>query len=77
MPEQGRRLAAIIESIAMRTENDTARLARAWLGRSWPGDAMDRHEPGAIDWLRRWGPKGPAPVPPACSCRAGRCAVCN
>jgi hypothetical protein len=77
MDEQARGVAAIIRAIASRSESDAARFARTLLCRSWPGDASDRRETGALDWLRRWGPCGPAPVPPHCSCSAGRCAVCN
>jgi hypothetical protein len=77
MDERARGIAAIIESIASRSDSEAYRIARSLLRRSWPGEAADRHEPGALDWLRRWGPRGPAPVPPHCSCHAGRCAVCN
>jgi hypothetical protein len=77
MDEQARGLVRIIEALSARTEAETHRLARALLRRSWPGDTADRREPGAVDWVRRWGPRGPAPLPPACSCSAGRCAVCN
>jgi hypothetical protein len=77
MDEQARGIAAIIESIATRTDSESRHVARSLLRRSWPGDVSDRREPGAMEWLRRWGPRGPAPVGPACSCAAGRCAVCN
>jgi hypothetical protein len=77
MDEDAGGLAGIIRALAGRSESETDRFARTLLRRSWPGDASDRREPGAIDWLRRWGPGGPAPVTPACSCRAGRCALCN
>jgi hypothetical protein len=77
MDERARGIAAIIESIATRTDCESRRIARALLRRSWPGDASDRREPGALEWLRRWGPRGPVPVGPGCSCAAGRCALCN
>ncbi len=71
------RIAAHIESISSRAESDTERLISAMLGRCWPGDSGDRTEPGALEWLRRWGPRGLEPIPLVCSCAAGRCRVCN
>jgi hypothetical protein len=70
-------IAAHIESISSRAESDTQRLVSAMLTRCWPGDSGDRSEPGALEWLRRWGPRGLKPIPLACSCAAGRCLVCN
>jgi hypothetical protein len=77
MDEEARGLVKIIEALAARSDSDGHRLARLLLGRSWPGESADRREPGAIEWLRLWGPRGPAPLPPGCSCAAGRCALCN
>lgn len=37
----------------------------------------DRAVPVARAWLRRWRPRAAPFVPVACSCAAGRCAVCN
>jgi hypothetical protein len=70
-------IAAHIESISSRSESDTRRLIAAILRLSWPGDSGDRSEPGALEWVRRWGPRRVGPVPSACSCAAGRCRVCN
>ncbi len=39
-----------------------------------PTDTTDRT---ARDWLKRWGPAGLAPKPPACTCATGRCRICN
>jgi hypothetical protein len=68
----------IVASIQGRTARETDRLAtmlRAWC---WPGDGSDRHEPSALEWVRRWGPaRVAAQQPTACSCVQGRCAVCN
>jgi hypothetical protein len=67
---------AIVEAIATRTGPETDRLAtmlRAWC---WPGGS-DRTEPGALEWVRRWGPGGKGAQPFACSCASGRCFVCN
>jgi hypothetical protein len=77
MDEQARGLVRIIEALASRSEAETLRLARVLLRRSWPGDVADRREPGAVEWVRRWGPQGPAPLPPGCSCATGRCGLCN
>ena len=68
---------SIIESIATRTEADALRVAGRLIGRSWPGDVADQRHPGAFAWLRRWGPRGPVPPAQPCTCRAGRCLVCN
>jgi hypothetical protein len=72
-----RQIASHIKSISARAEPDTERLVSAMLGRCWPGDSGDRSEPGALEWLRRWGPRGVEPTPLVCSCAAGRCRVCN
>jgi hypothetical protein len=67
---------AHIASISSRTPDDDAQLADALNLRSWPGGG-DRSEPGALEWLRRWRPNGPAPMSPLCGCRSGRCLLCN
>jgi hypothetical protein len=46
------------------------------LSQCWPNGG-DRSEPGAIAWVREWGPVRAALGPLECSCAAGRCAVCN
>jgi hypothetical protein len=43
----------------------------------WPGGHADRTTPAALEWVRRWGPRGVKPATPDCSCAHGRCAVCN
>lgn len=66
-----------IEAAAARDEFETrgaiARIASA----CWPGGIEDRTEPGALAWVRRWRPATAGTALPACSCAAGRCAVCN
>lgn len=42
-----------------------------------PAAAQDRTLPAAREWVRRWGPSLAGAQAPACSCTAGRCAVCN
>jgi len=71
------RIEAHIESISTRAETDIARLLEGMLGRCWPGGASDRTAPAAREWVRRWGPRRVGVLPPACSCRAGGCGVCN
>jgi len=71
-----RLIAAHIQSIHARAEPDGQRLAAAIAHRCWPG-GEDRSEPGALPWVRLWGPRGLAFLPPACSCAVGRCRICN
>jgi hypothetical protein len=68
---------AHIQSIASRAESDTERLTSAVLHRCWPGGTGDRSVPVALEWVRRWGPRGVSPVTQACACTGGRCHVCN
>lgn len=76
-PPDARFVAAHIESISTRGKPDGDRLVLAMLGRCWPGGSFDRREPGAVEWLRRWGPFLVVPAPAACSCSLGRCRLCN
>ena len=69
-----RLVARVVEAIAGRTDAQGAALAAALAARWSP---PDRHDPAALQWLRRWNPE-PAHFPaPACSCASGRCLVCN
>ena len=68
---------AIVEAIASRSAPETERLATMLRSSCWPGDGSDRRVPGALDWVRRWGPNGKSKLPVVCSCAAGRCFVCN
>jgi hypothetical protein len=65
-----------VGSIANRSEHEARRLAAAVADRCW-SPSSEGSVPAALEWLRRWGPKGLAPSTPACSCRAGRCMLCN
>jgi hypothetical protein len=69
--------AAMVRSIATRTPRETRTLVLDLVRRSWPAGPADRLQPTALPWVRRWGPMRVTPVPPACSCAAGRCPVCN
>ena len=70
-------IASHIEALATGGHGEAMQLALRIRGRCWPGGSHDRTEPGALDWVRRWGPKGLAPAQPGCSCELGRCAMCN
>jgi hypothetical protein len=70
-------IVAHIESISTRSQLDTDLLISAMLRHCWPSDSGDRIEPGALDWVRRWGPRRIGLIPPSCSCAQGRCRVCN
>jgi hypothetical protein len=66
-----------IETAASRAERETRHLTDRIVGACWPGGVHDRSEPMALNWIRRWRPARSAAPLPACSCAAGRCAVCN
>jgi hypothetical protein len=70
-------IASIVTTIAERSEPETERLAAMLRSWCWPGGAADRREPGALEWVRRWGPSRLTAEPLDCSCAGGRCAVCN
>lgn len=70
-------LRAHIESIAREPAERRGALATQVLDRAWPAGHHDRCEPVAADWVRLWGARGPTPLPLACSCAAGGCAICN
>lgn len=79
MDDEHRRehIAGHIATIYARAQPDTDRLVAAMIGRCWPRDTGDRTEPGALDWVRRWGPRCTVPLPPVCSCALGCCSICN
>jgi len=66
-----------ISSIPTRGERESEQLVTAMLGRCWPGGSGDYAQPGALEWIRRWGPRRVAPLASPCSCAIGRCRVCN
>jgi hypothetical protein len=70
-------IAAHIESVSSRAQPDTDRLLAAMLCFCWPGGIGDRSEPGALEWVRSWGPRCSGPIAPVCSCAVGRCRLCN
>ena len=76
-PMQEDRIRQHIESAAARPERETRRLIARIVTNCWPGGSEDRTEPGALDWVRRWGPSRAGSALPACSCAAGNCSVCN
>ena len=70
-------ITALIETIASWTDADKDRLASMLGGHCYPGGPVDRQEPGGVEPLRRWRPGGATPSLLACSCRRGRCQICN
>jgi len=66
-----------IEALAARRPGESMQLVVRMGRHCWPGGPADRTTPAALDWVRRWGPRGVAPPTPDCSCAHGRCAVCN
>jgi len=66
-----------IASAAPHAGKDSARLASRIVSVCWPGGPEDRTERVALDGLRQWRPEQIAAEPPACSCRTGRCGLCN
>ena len=67
---------ALLTALSSRSQAEAVILSARLRERCWPGGG-DRTEPAAREWVRRWGPRGLPPVPLACSCRDGRCGVCN
>lgn len=67
-------VARVVAAIAGRTEAQGAALATALAARWSP---PDRHDPLALEWLRRWHPRPVSFPPPACSCADGHCPICN
>lgn len=70
-------IAAFIRAIDGRSARDADRFAAMLERHSWPSGSEDRLEPGALEWVRRWGPGRLTAEPLDCSCAHGRCAVCN
>jgi hypothetical protein len=67
---------SIVASIEGRSAFETERLVSMLERWCWPGGS-DRSEPGALEWVRRWGPSRITAQPAECSCIQGRCTVCN
>ena len=71
--ELSEHIRAVSDRGAAQTRGHTARLISA----CWPGGSHDRADRAAVQWLRRWRPQRAGTTLPACTCRAGHCAVCN
>ena len=67
-------LARVVAAITDRTDAQGAALAAALAARWSP---PDRHDPLAVEWLRRWNPRPTHLPPPACTCADGHCPICN
>jgi hypothetical protein len=66
---------ALIHAAVRSSAPDTDRLS-ALRAQCWPG-GDDRLVRAAREWLRRWGPRCDIAALPVCSCRSGRCGLCN
>lgn len=66
-----------IHSSACRSGAAADRLTAQIFDSCWPGGSDDRTERAALDWLRQWHPDGFASELPTCSCKTGRCVLCN
>jgi hypothetical protein len=62
---------------AARADRDPRRLTKRIMSACWPGGSADRIEPGGMMVLRAHGPERIAAHLPDCSCREGRCLLCN
>jgi hypothetical protein len=70
-------IVSLIESLTARNAGESTQLELRIRRHCWPGGPADRTAPAALEWVRRWGPRGVVPPAPNCSCADGRCAVCN
>ena len=66
-----------IRNVAARGHAAERALVTRLSGMCWPSGGADRTHGMAREWVRRWHPGRIGAVLPACSCAAGRCAVCN
>jgi hypothetical protein len=69
--------AEVIAAAVSVTSADRARLAAALHSWCWPGGAADRTEPVGRAWVRRTGPRRVDALDLRCTCREGRCELCN
>jgi hypothetical protein len=66
-------VAALIKSLAARSDLETDRLVALLRYHCWPGGLADRTERPALEWVRRWGPARLTSATLDCSCGQGRC----
>jgi hypothetical protein len=71
------RAVALIVAVARHTPAERERLASALHRWCWPGGAADRTEPVGRAWVRRAGPQRIDALELRCTCRQGRCELCN
>ena len=67
-------VARVVAAISVRTDAQGTALATALAARWSP---PDRHDPLALEWLRRRSPRPAHLPPPACTCATGHCSICN
>ena len=69
-------VAGLLTSLSIRTHAETVVLTARLREACWPG-SDDRTDALAREWLRVGGPVAGSPGAVGCSCRTGRCRVCN
>ena len=69
-------VAGLLTSLSMRTHAETVVLTARLREACWPG-SDDRTDALAREWLARSGPVARNPRELACTCRSGRCRLCN
>jgi hypothetical protein len=79
MDEQPREefIASHVARSDARTDAEATRLVTSMLSHSWPGGSSDRTEPGALEWIRSWGPRRIGFEMLCCTCPHQGCALCN
>ncbi len=68
---------AHVDSMSRRSALETTRLTASLRHDCWPGGGVDRSEPAALGWVRRWRPARACAIVPDCTCRDGYCPICN
>jgi hypothetical protein len=75
--QDGSDRARLTALIAATEDAQGQHLAAVLRDHCWPDGGADRTEPAARAWLRRWHVERLAAAVRSCTCRRGRCAVCN
>jgi hypothetical protein len=69
-------VAGLLSSLSLRTHAETVVLTARLREACWPG-SDDRTDALSREWLARSGPFPRTPTTYGCTCRTGRCRVCN
>jgi hypothetical protein len=71
------RVRTVVSRLRNPSRPEDERLAEAWAEQVWPGGGEDRREPGAVEWVRSWGPVRLGAAVFVCGCAERACSVCN